>query len=92
MERDCCGLRLKGRRWQNSLLPGFSGCRQRLPNCERYADEAISKFQEALRLSPEYVIASVNLGNAYRQKHQWEEAGRVPKQALALNPEEPREE
>ena len=78
------------------LAPGYP---ETLPNTwnnlgliaarEGRTDDAISNFHEALRLSPEFVIALVNLGNAYRQKHQWEEAGRALEQALAVTPEEP---
>ena len=55
---------------------------------EGHTDEAIVKFHEALRLSPEYSIALVNLGNAYRQKHLWDDARETLERALAANPEE----
>ena len=38
--------------------------------------EAIPYFQEALRLSPDHLIALENLGNAYRQEKRWDEARR----------------
>jgi len=51
--------------------------------------DAIPYFQEALRVNPEHVIALVNLGNAYRQQKQWDEA-RVPLQrALEVSPDDP---
>ena len=47
--------------------------------------EAIQYFQEALRLSPQHVIALDNLGNAYRQLKQWDEARSAFERALAVN-------
>ena len=36
--------------------------------------EAIPYFQEALKLNPDHLIALENLGNAYRQQKNWDEA------------------
>jgi len=51
--------------------------------------QAIGYFQHALQLSPDHVVALVNLGSAYRQLHQWEEARRVLEHALAVSPDDP---
>ena len=65
--------------WNNlGLLAGREG---RMP-------EAVTNFQEALRVNPEHAIALVNLGNAYRQQHQWDDARKTLAQALTLNPQD----
>ena len=51
--------------------------------------EAIPYFQEALRLSPDNLIALENLGNAYRQQKQWDDARRVLEHAVAVGPDDP---
>ncbi len=51
--------------------------------------EAIPYFQEALRLSPDHLIALDNLGNAYRQQRQWDEARKVLERAIAVGPQDP---
>jgi tetratricopeptide (TPR) repeat protein len=51
--------------------------------------EAIPYFQEALRLSPDHLIALDNLGNAYRHEKQWEEARKVLERAVEVGPEDP---
>ncbi len=51
--------------------------------------EAIPYFQEALRLSPDHLIALENLGNAYRQEKRWDEARQVLERAVAVGPEDP---
>ncbi|HET7105487.1 MAG TPA: FG-GAP-like repeat-containing protein [Candidatus Acidoferrum sp.] len=49
-------------------------------------DPAIELFQKALALSPDHAVALQNLGNAYRQKKDWEAAKKTLERALALNP------
>jgi tetratricopeptide (TPR) repeat protein len=56
---------------------------------EGHTAEAIPYFQEALRLSPDHLIALDNLGNAYRQQKQWEEARSVLERALKVSPRDP---
>jgi len=52
-------------------------------------DEAIGYFQKALNLSAEYVVALENLGNAYRQIHEWKQAQQALERALILKPDRP---
>jgi tetratricopeptide (TPR) repeat protein len=56
---------------------------------EGRTEEAVGYFQQALRLSPDHLIALDNLGNAYRQLKQWEEARKVLEHALAVHPQDP---
>jgi Flp pilus assembly protein TadD/peroxiredoxin len=51
--------------------------------------EAIPWFQEALRLSPDHLVALENLGNAYRQQQRWDEARKVLQRAVDVSPENP---
>jgi tetratricopeptide (TPR) repeat protein len=51
--------------------------------------EAISHFQEALRLDPNHVVALDNLGAAYRQQQNWDEARKVLERALKVKPDDP---
>jgi tetratricopeptide (TPR) repeat protein len=51
-------------------------------------DEAVSYFQEALKLSPDHPIALDNLGSAYRQLKRWDDARRIYERALAANPDD----
>jgi tetratricopeptide (TPR) repeat protein len=51
--------------------------------------EAIPYFQEALRLNPDHLVALDNLGNAYRQQKQWDEARKVLERAVAVGPQDP---
>lgn len=48
--------------------------------------QAIGYFQEALRVSPNHLIALDNLGNAYRQQKQWDLARASFERALNVNP------
>jgi len=50
--------------------------------------EAIPYFQEALKLSPDHVIALLNLGNAYRQQQQWGDARTTLEHAVTVGPED----
>jgi tetratricopeptide (TPR) repeat protein len=51
--------------------------------------EAIPYFQEALRVSPDHLIALVNLGNAYRQQKDWESARKTLEHAVEVGPADP---
>ena len=46
-------------------------------------------FQEAVRLSPDHLIALNNLGNAYRLQKNWDEARKVFERALEVSPNDP---
>jgi Flp pilus assembly protein TadD/peroxiredoxin len=49
-------------------------------------EEAVSHFQEALKLSPDHSIALDNLGSAYRQLKRWDDARETYECALSVNP------
>ncbi len=49
-------------------------------------DEAIAKFQEALRLQPNDATTLVNLGIAYLEKNQPQQAAQVLQRATRINP------
>ena len=48
--------------------------------------EAIGYFQQALKLSPDHIIALDNLGSAYRQHKRWDDARKTYERALDLRP------
>ncbi|HYW39866.1 MAG TPA: FG-GAP-like repeat-containing protein [Terriglobales bacterium] len=48
--------------------------------------EAIGYFQEALKLSPDHLIALANLGSAYRQQKRWDDARKTYERALQVGP------
>ncbi len=50
--------------------------------------EAIPYFQKALELSPDHLIALDNLGNAYRQQRNWDEARKTLEHAVAVGPQD----
>jgi tetratricopeptide (TPR) repeat protein len=52
-------------------------------------DQAIGYFHQALKLNPEHLIALQNLGNAYRQQKNWEQARKVLEHALAVSSGDP---
>jgi tetratricopeptide (TPR) repeat protein len=56
---------------------------------EGKTDEAIESFQKALGINPDHAVALQNLGNAYRQKRDWDAAKKTLEHALGLNPEDP---
>ncbi len=47
--------------------------------------EAIGYFQEALKLSPDHLIALDNLGSAYRQQKRWDDARKTYERALEVS-------
>jgi len=55
---------------------------------EGKTDEAIGYFQKALAINPEHAVALQNLGNAYRQKKDWNAARKTLEHALAVNAED----
>ncbi|HXM65898.1 MAG TPA: FG-GAP-like repeat-containing protein [Candidatus Acidoferrum sp.] len=52
-------------------------------------DDAIRCFQEVLRLSPDYPIGLINLGNAYRLTKNFDEARKIFERALEFSPTDP---
>jgi tetratricopeptide (TPR) repeat protein len=56
---------------------------------EGRTDEAIRCFQQALRSSPDHMIALNNLGNAYRLRKQWDKARETFQRSLAVSPGDP---
>ncbi len=52
-------------------------------------DEAIPLFEQALKVSPNNLIALDNLASAYRQQKRWDEAHRVLDRALSVSPDNP---
>jgi tetratricopeptide (TPR) repeat protein/peroxiredoxin len=52
-------------------------------------DEAINDFREAVRLTPDHLIALNNLGNAYRLQKNWDAARKVFEKALAVDASDP---
>jgi len=53
---------------------------------EGRTDKAIGYFQEALKLSPDHLIALDNLGSAYRQQKRWDDARKTYERALEISP------
>jgi tetratricopeptide (TPR) repeat protein len=51
--------------------------------------EAVQLFEKALNLSPDHLIALVNLGNAFRKQKEWENARSVLERAVAVSPDDP---
>jgi tetratricopeptide (TPR) repeat protein len=51
--------------------------------------EAIPYFEEAVRANPDHLIALTNLGNAYRQEKQWDQAKAALSHAIEVGPEDP---
>jgi tetratricopeptide (TPR) repeat protein/peroxiredoxin len=52
---------------------------------EGRTEEAIGYFQEALRSSPDHLIALNNLGNAYRLQKEWDKARRTFERSLRVS-------
>ena len=52
---------------------------------EGHTDDAIMNFQKGLAADPDYSVAIDNLGNAYRQAKQWENAKSAFRRALELD-------
>jgi tetratricopeptide (TPR) repeat protein/peroxiredoxin len=52
-------------------------------------DEAVRCFQEALKSSPDHLIALDNMGSAYRQQKRWDDARKTYERALEVNPDDP---
>ena len=55
---------------------------------EKRTAEAIPYFEQALKLSPDHLIALENLGNAYRQQKNWDEARKFLERAVSVGPQD----
>jgi len=51
--------------------------------------DAIQYFKKSLELSPDHMVALVNLGNAYRQQRRWDDARAIFERAVAVGPQDP---
>ena len=87
--RDCFERTIKLHASYPDTLPNAWNNLGLLATREGRTAEAIPYFQEALRLSPDHLIALENLGNAYRQQKEWDEARRVLERAVAVGPQDP---
>jgi tetratricopeptide (TPR) repeat protein len=87
--RECFERTIKMRASYPGTLPNAWNNLGLLATREGRTAEAIPYFQDALRLDPDHPIALVNLGNAYRQQKQWEQARAPLEHALELSPEDP---
>jgi tetratricopeptide (TPR) repeat protein len=87
--RDCFERTIKLRASYPDTLPNAWNNLGLLATREGRTAEAIPYFQEALRQSPDHLIALENLGNAYRQQKEWDEARRVLERAVAVGPQDP---
>jgi tetratricopeptide (TPR) repeat protein len=56
---------------------------------EGRTEDAIPLFEQALKASPNNLIALDNLASAYRQQKRWDEARRVLDHALSVSPDNP---
>jgi len=54
-----------------------------------HTEEAIGFFRHALQFSPDHLVALENLGSAYRQLKQWDEARKAFERALEVNASDP---
>jgi tetratricopeptide (TPR) repeat protein len=52
---------------------------------EGRTDAAIEDFHQALKLSPDHLIALDNLGSAYRQQKRWDDARKTYERTLEVN-------
>jgi tetratricopeptide (TPR) repeat protein/peroxiredoxin len=55
---------------------------------EGSTEEAIGNFRRALEIDPDFLIALVNIGNAYRRQKRWDEAKRALEHSIELSPED----
>jgi Flp pilus assembly protein TadD len=52
---------------------------------EGHTEEAVTNFQQALKIDPNYGVAIDNLANAYRQARRWDDAKAAFRRSLQLN-------
>jgi tetratricopeptide (TPR) repeat protein len=51
--------------------------------------DSVQFFNQALQLSPDHLVALENLGNAYRQLKQWDDARKTLERAVEIGPDDP---
>jgi Flp pilus assembly protein TadD len=86
--RDCFERALKLRAaYPDTLSNAWNNLGLLAGNDGRTA-EAISDFQEAVRLSPDHRLVLNNLATAYRQQKRWDEARETFERSLQLNPDD----
>jgi len=86
--RDCFERAAKATADYPATLPNTWNNLGILSAREGKTDEAIGYFQKALAINPEHAVALQNLGNAYRQKKDWNAARNSLEHALAVNPDD----
>jgi len=87
--RDFFERAVKGRASFPETLPNAWNNLGLLETQDGHTDEAIPLFEQALKVSPNNLIALDNLASAYRQQKRWDEARRVLDRALAVSPDNP---
>jgi tetratricopeptide (TPR) repeat protein len=86
--RDCFERTLKLRASYPDTLANAWNNLGLLAGREGRVIKAIANFQQALKLSPDHLIALNNLGSAYRQSKRWDEAQQTYQRALTLKPQD----
>jgi tetratricopeptide (TPR) repeat protein len=86
LARECFERAVKAKADYPGTLPNAWNNLGILAAREGKTDEAIGFFQKVLGIDPEHAVALQNLGNAYRQKKDWDSARKTLEHALALNP------
>jgi len=86
--RKCFELALKLRATYPDTLANSWNNLGLLAGREGRLDEAVTYFQQALRLSPDHLIALNNLGSGYRQQKRWDDARTTYERALRLSPDD----
>ena len=86
--RDSFERATKARSSYPDTLPNAWNNLGLLATREGRTNDAIPYFVEALRLSPDHLIALENLGNAYRQQKRWEDARTTLQHAVEVGPDD----
>ncbi|HTR64393.1 MAG TPA: FG-GAP-like repeat-containing protein [Terriglobales bacterium] len=87
--RECFERAVKLRGTYPETLPNAWNNLGLLAMREGHPEQAVEYFQQALRLSPDHLVALDNLGNAYRQQKRWEDARTTLQRAVEVAPEDP---
>ncbi len=87
--RDCFQRAVESHASYPDTLPNAWNNLGLLATREGRTAEAVPYFREALRLSPDHLVSLENLGNAYRQLKDWDEARATLERAVAVGPQEP---